>query len=94
MLLRFSDGHAVFFAEDSLVFDHHVAVGHAGEVIADGPVQTDFLDVFLGADAQLFGMFEAVFEELLEHVDGACIGLMHDGVVVEIFVEVGTQLQV
>ena len=30
------------FAENALVFEHDVAVGHAGEVIAHGAVQADF----------------------------------------------------
>jgi hypothetical protein len=71
-----------------LVFEDDIAVGHAGDVIADGAVQAGFAGAASGLLADEVGFFEVMEEKLFHHEDGALIGLMDDGVVIEVFVEV------
>ena len=76
------------------MFDDHVAVGHAGEVIAYGAVQTDLFDAFLGTGSQLAGVEQAIFEQFPQHLHGMHVRLVNDGIVIKIFVEIFAQLQI
>ena len=49
-------------AENALAFQHHVTVGHAGKLIADGAVGADFLETFSGTVADLFRVLEIILE--------------------------------
>jgi hypothetical protein len=71
-----------------LVFEDDIAVGHAGDVIADGAVQAGFAGAASGLLADEAGYFEVMEEKLFHHEDGALIRLMDDGVVIEVFVKV------
>ena len=80
--------------EDALGFKHDIAVGHAGEIIAHGAVQAGLLEPAPGAVADFLRVGEIVFEKLLQHLHGAQVRLVHDVVVIKIFVKVIAQFPV
>ena len=70
------------FAKDAPMFEHDIAVGHAGEVIAYGAVQAGLPDALSRAFANLLRMREAIFEKFPEHFHRAQVWPVHDGVVI------------
>jgi len=70
------------FAKKPLVFEHDIAVGHPGQVIAYGTVQAGLVDAAARALADFLRMREIIFKKLLEDFHRAPVGLMDDGVVI------------
>jgi len=60
-----------FRGKDAFVFLHGVAVGHAGEVIADGSVDAEFADAFAGMLADLGRVLDVIREEVAQELLGA-----------------------
>ena len=71
-----------------------VAIGHAGEVIADGAVPAVLSGAFAGLFADFLVMCEEVIEQFLKHPDGPHIRLMDHGIIVKILVEIISQFEV
>jgi hypothetical protein len=80
--------------DQSLIFQHHVAVGHAGEVIAHGAVQADLKEAAAGLPADLARMREIEPEHYLQHAHGAGVGSAHLWIVVEVAVKIFSQFEV
>ena len=61
------------------MFLHGVAVGHAGEVIADGAVDAEFADAFAGLLADRGGVLHVIGEQVAQELFGAKMRLVYDG---------------
>ena len=70
------------------MFLHGEAVGHAGEEVADGALDSVAFRAPLRAVAHGFRMFEVMMEQGLEHAGGALVGDVDGRVVVEVAVQV------
>ena len=68
------------------MFEDGVAVGHAGEVIADGAGPALLFGAFAGEFADFVWMIEVLAEEVLEHAHRATIGVVDFRVKIEVLV--------
>ena len=82
------------FAKKPLVFKHDKAVGHSGQVITNGAVQTGPADAAPRAFADFTRMREKILEKPLQDFSRPPVRLMDDGIVIQIFVKVFAQFKV
>ena len=66
-----------------------VAVGHAGEVVADGAKPAGAAGALLGGSADFAGMFQVIAEQVAQHDARPVVRLEDFGVGIEIVQEVG-----
>jgi len=83
-----------FGRKNPFVFLHGVAVGHAGEVIADGAVKAEFADALAGVLADLGGVLHVVGEQVAQELFGAQMRFVHHGIEIEILVKILAQFDV
>ena len=86
-----------FGRKNSFVFLHGVAVGHAGEIIADGAVEAEFADALAGVFADFRGVLHVKVTEQVS-APSNCFArrcqFVHHGIEVEIFVKILAQFDV
>ncbi len=82
------------FAENSFVFEHDVAVGHAGEVIAHGAVPAGRADLFARLFADFLRVLQVMIKKVFQHLLRAAVRLVDGGVVIKIFVEIVAQFAI
>ena len=76
------------------MFEDGVAVGHAGEVVADGAEPAGPTGALLAGDANFPGMFQVIGEKVAQHGAGAVVWLKDDGAGIEILQKVGAEFEV
>lgn len=66
--------------ENSLVFLDGVAVSHAGKIITDSTMDSEFADAFAGVFANVRWMLHVMGEEVAQELFRAEVGFVDDGV--------------
>lgn len=67
-------------AQEPLVFEHRITIGHPGEVIANGSRPAFASRAFAGLGAHSVVMGLIIIEELLENFPRPDVRLVHGGV--------------